>query len=97
MPAHNAYIAMLADTGIVGLASYPLLMSPAIYFVFRPIHDFPQYPQWETIVLTYILYGSCETTGVLLRKHLLDHFSVGRVQLFETHTGSIPESEISGL
>jgi O-antigen ligase len=60
MPAHNAYIGMLADLGIAGLASYLLMVSPAIYFVFKPIHRFPQYPQWATIILTYILYGLFE-------------------------------------
>jgi O-antigen ligase len=60
MPAHNAYIGMLADMGIAGLASYLLMVSPAIYFVFKPIHRLPQYPQWATIILTYILYGLFE-------------------------------------
>jgi hypothetical protein len=55
MPDHNPHIAMLADTGFVGLASYPLVMSPAIYFDFRPIYYFPQYRKWAAIVLTYIL------------------------------------------
>jgi O-antigen ligase len=41
MPAHSAYIGMLADMGVAGLASYLLTVSPAIYFVFKPIHRFP--------------------------------------------------------
>ena len=60
MPAHNAYIGMLADMGIAGLTSYLLMVSPAIYFVFKPIHRSPEYPQWATIILTYILYGLFE-------------------------------------
>jgi O-antigen ligase len=60
MPAHNAYIGMLADMGIAGFASYLLMVSPAIYFVFKPIRGFPEYPQWATIILTYILYGLFE-------------------------------------
>ncbi len=51
---------MLADMGVAGLASYFLMMSPAIYFVFKPIHRFPEYPLWATIILTYILYGLFE-------------------------------------
>jgi O-antigen ligase len=60
LPAHNAYIGILADMGIAGLASYLLLVSPAIYFVFKPIHRFPEYRQRTTIILTYILYGLFE-------------------------------------
>jgi O-antigen ligase len=60
-PAHNACIAMLADVGVAGFASYLLMASPAIYFVFRPVHRFPEYPQWATIILTYVLYGLFET------------------------------------
>jgi O-antigen ligase len=59
LPAHNAYIAMLADLGLAGVASYVLMISPAIYSVFRP--GLPEYPQWATIVLTYLLYGVFET------------------------------------
>jgi O-antigen ligase len=62
MPAHNAYIAMLADMGIAGLASYLLMVSPAICYIFRPRARYtPQYPQWTTIILTYVLYGLFET------------------------------------
>jgi O-antigen ligase len=60
LPAHNAYIGMLADMGIAGLASYLVMVSPAIYFVFKPIQRLPEYRQWATIILTYILYGLFE-------------------------------------
>jgi O-antigen ligase len=60
MPAHSAYIGMLADTGAIGLASYLLMVSPAIYFVFKPFQRFPDYPLWATIILTYMLYGFFE-------------------------------------
>jgi len=60
MPAHSAYIGMLADMGVAGLASYFLMVSPAIYFVFRPIHRFPEYSLSVTIILTYMLYGLFE-------------------------------------
>jgi O-antigen ligase len=60
LPAHNAYIAMLADMGLVGLASYLLMMSPAIYFVFKPIQRFVENPLPVTIIATYILYGAFE-------------------------------------
>jgi O-antigen ligase len=60
LPAHNAYIAMLADMGLVGLASYFLTMSPAIYFVFKPIQRFVEEPLPVTIIATYILYGAFE-------------------------------------
>jgi O-antigen ligase len=60
LPAHNAYIGMLADMGIAGLASYLLMVSPAIRFVFKPVKRFPEYPQWMTIIVTYILYGLFE-------------------------------------
>jgi O-antigen ligase len=60
LPAHNAYIAMLADMGLVGLASYLLTMSPAIYFVFKPIQRFLEEPLPVTIIATYILYGAFE-------------------------------------
>ena len=43
--------------GIAGLASYLLMVSPAIRFVFKPVKRFPEYPQWMTIIVTYILYG----------------------------------------
>jgi len=51
---------MLADMGIAGLASYLLMVSPAIRFVFKPVKRFPEYPQWMTIIVTYILYGLFE-------------------------------------
>jgi O-antigen ligase len=60
LPAHNAYIAMLADMGVVGLASYFLMMSPAIYFVFKPIQRFVEDPLPVTVIATYILYGAFE-------------------------------------
>ena len=60
LPAHNSYIAMLADMGLVGLASYFLMMSPAIYFVFKPILRFVEEPLPVTIIATYILYGAFE-------------------------------------
>ena len=60
LPAHNAYIAMLADMGIVGLASYFLMMSPAIYYAFKPIHRFLEDPLSVIIIVTYILYGAFE-------------------------------------
>ena len=60
LPAHNAYIAMLADMGLVGLASYFLMMSPAIYFVFKPILRFVEDPLPVTVIATYILYGAFE-------------------------------------
>ena len=60
LPAHNAYIAMLADMGLVGLASYFLMMSPAIYFVFKPILRFVENPLPLIVIATYILYGAFE-------------------------------------
>ena len=60
LPAHNAYIAMLADMGVAGLTSYFLMVSRAIYFVFKPIPRFHEYPLLATIILTYILYGLFE-------------------------------------
>ena len=60
LPAHNAYIAMLADMGLVGLASYFLMMSPAIYFVFKPILRFVENPLPVIVIATYILYGAFE-------------------------------------
>jgi hypothetical protein len=39
-----AFFGSVADMGVAGLASYFLIVSPAIYFVFRPIHRFPEYP-----------------------------------------------------
>jgi O-antigen ligase len=60
MPAHNAYIAMLADTGVAGLGSYFLMLSPAIYFVFKPIQRSPDYPLLVNIILTYLVYGLFE-------------------------------------
>ncbi|MBV8143229.1 MAG: O-antigen ligase family protein [Verrucomicrobia bacterium] len=60
LPAHNAYLAMLADTGVIGLASYFLMMSPAIYFLFKPTHRFREDPLSATIIVTYILYGAFE-------------------------------------
>ena len=60
LPAHNAYIAMLADMGLVGLTSYFLMMSPAIYFVFKPIRRFVEDPLPVTVIATYILYGAFE-------------------------------------
>lgn len=60
MPAHSAYIGMLADIGIAGLGSYFLMLSPAVYFVFKPIHRTPEYPVLVNVILTYILYGLFE-------------------------------------
>jgi O-antigen ligase len=60
LPAHNAYIAMLADMGLVGLTSYFLMMSPAIYFVLKPIRRFVEDPLPVTVIATYILYGAFE-------------------------------------
>jgi len=60
MPAHSAYLGMLADIGIAGLGSYLLMLSPAVYFVFKPIHRTPEYPVLVNVILTYILYGLFE-------------------------------------
>jgi len=60
MPAHSAYIGMLADMGIAGLGSYFLMLAPAVYFVFKPIHPSPEYPVFVKVILTYILYGLFE-------------------------------------
>ncbi|MBV8101592.1 MAG: O-antigen ligase family protein [Verrucomicrobia bacterium] len=60
MPAHNAYLGMLADMGVAGLASYLLMMSEAISFVFKPIRRLLEYPLSATIIVTYIVYGSFE-------------------------------------
>ena len=60
LPAHSAYIGMLADMGVAGLASYFVIVSPAIYFVFRPIHRSPEYRLSVTIIVTYMLYGLFE-------------------------------------
>jgi O-antigen ligase len=60
--AHNAYLGMLADMGLSGLASYLLIISPGIGYIFkREAHCLPEYPQLATIILTYLLYGIFES------------------------------------
>jgi O-antigen ligase len=61
MPAHNAYLGMLAELGLAGLASYLLIISPPIGYIFkREARCSPEYPQLATIILTYLLYGMFE-------------------------------------
>lgn len=60
--AHNAYLGMLADLGLAGLASYLLIISPAIGYIFKRKARFsPEYPQRAMIILTYLFYGIFES------------------------------------
>lgn len=60
--AHNSYLGMLADMGLTGLASYLLIISPAIGYIFkRGAQWSPAYPQLATIILTYLVYGIFES------------------------------------
>jgi O-antigen ligase len=63
--AHNAYLGMLADAGLAGLASYLLIISPAIGYIFkRESHCSPVYRLLATIILTYLLYGMFESRAL---------------------------------
>jgi O-antigen ligase len=62
MPAHNAYLGMLADAGLAGLASYLIIISPAISYIFkREALCSPEYRERASIILTYLLYGMFES------------------------------------
>ncbi len=62
MYAHSAYLGMLADVGIVGFASYMLIVGMAVYHIFRRGEkQLTEYPQRMAIVASYLVYGILES------------------------------------
>lgn len=61
--AHNAYLGMLAETGIVGLGGYLLICGSAVAGLVRLRHD-PTRQVGVAVVVSYIVYGLVETRAV---------------------------------
>jgi O-antigen ligase len=62
MLAHNAYLGMLADVGVVGFGSYMLITAVAIYYILRRgDRGLREYPLRVAIIFSYILYGMLES------------------------------------
>jgi O-antigen ligase len=62
MLAHNAYLGMLADVGLVGFGSYMLITGVAIYYIIkRGDRGLREYPLRVAIIFSYILYGVLES------------------------------------
>jgi O-antigen ligase len=62
MLAHNAYLGMLADVGIVGFGSYMLITGVAIYYILkRGERGLAEFPLRMAIIFSYILYGVLES------------------------------------
>ena len=60
--AHNAYLGMLADVGVVGFGSYMLIIGVAIYYLLkRGDRGLAEFPLRAAIVFSYILYGLLES------------------------------------
>jgi O-antigen ligase len=63
MPAHNAYLGVLADMGLCGILGYLLIVCVPLYYLFRRGNAWSDYPQRATIMLTFVAYGLIEPRG----------------------------------
>jgi O-antigen ligase len=62
MPAHNAYLGLLADTGLTGLGGYSLIIAGGVYSLLkRGNKHLSMYAQRVAIILPYFIYGLVET------------------------------------
>jgi O-antigen ligase len=62
MPAHNAYLGMLAEVGVVGFAGYLLIVGVALYHTLkRGDRGLSEYPQRVAILVSYLIYGLLES------------------------------------
>jgi len=62
MLAHNAYLGMLADLGVVGFTSYLIMVMVGGYSLMRPgAGRLADYPQRLAIFLSYLVYGMLES------------------------------------
>jgi hypothetical protein len=65
MPAHSAYLVMLADTGMVGLTGYLLICASALFgLLFRNgKDDYVSRGVSLAVVVSYLFYGLVESRG----------------------------------
>jgi O-antigen ligase len=62
LPAHNAYLGMLAETGLVGFISYLIIVFVGIYYILkRGARLLSEYPERVAILVSYLLYGMLES------------------------------------
>ncbi len=61
MLAHNAFLGLLADNGLVGLLGYLLIAVGAVLNVIKRGWQLPMFPQRAAIIFPYFLYGMVES------------------------------------
>jgi O-antigen ligase len=62
MPAHNAYLGILAEVGIVGFSGYMIIVGVALYYTLkREDRGLSEYPQRMAILVSYLIYGMLES------------------------------------
>jgi exopolysaccharide production protein ExoQ len=62
-PAHNAYLSMLAETGVLGFGGYLLICGSAVAGLVRLRHD-PTRQVGVALAASYIVYGFVESRAV---------------------------------
>lgn len=63
MLAHDAYLGMLADTGLCGLLSYLVIIGVSFYHLLTRRDALLDYPQRATIMIPFVVYGVLEPKG----------------------------------
>lgn len=62
MLAHNAYLGVLADVGLVGFTGYLLIIVTTLYYIIKRRHgELREYSLRAAIIFSYVVYGMLES------------------------------------
>jgi len=61
MVAHNAFLGLLADNGLVGLAGYLLVIGVSAFYILKRGSKLTMYAQRAAIIFPYFIYGMVES------------------------------------
>ena len=84
MLAHNAYLGMLADVGIVGFGSYMLITGVALYYILkRGESGLAEFPLRMAIIFFLHHLWNAGIAGLQLWQHLLHPLLIGGVRFLK--------------
>jgi O-antigen ligase len=98
MLAHNAFLGMLADVGLVGCGSYLLILCVAVYYILKRGRDLSEFPLRLAIIFSYLLYGMFESRAFSFGNtysilFLLVAFDSSKIRIKKAATSKQPESK----
>jgi O-antigen ligase len=59
--AHNAYLGILVETGVVGLLSYLIMVYTGLYYLFKRGRSLDAFPQRLAVYISFLIYGLVES------------------------------------